>query len=221
MVWYEKGDSLKTASLPEQFISEGSMIHQSAHSFFRKSPLFLFAVLLLFTSGCTKQDDAAQGITIGRQIWMAENLATDRYRNGDKIRHARSVEEWNEAISKQEGAWCDYGNDPDGGRLYNWFAVADSRGLAPAGWRVPTDEEWRELEAATDGQGFATGFTGSRNCLGLFFGKGTAAFFWTATPSGEFDAWNREISEGSRKLQRVSVAKGLGLSVRCVKDREK
>ncbi len=219
MVWYEKGDSLKTASLPEQFISEGSMIHQSIRFFCRKSgALFLFAMLSLFVSGCARRDDAVQGITIGKQVWMAENLATDRYRNGDPIRHAKSVEEWNDAISKQEGAWCDYGNEPDGGRLYNWFAVADPRGLAPEGWRVPTDADWRKLEAATGGRGFETAFTGSRNCLGIFFGKSRTAFFWTATPSGEFDAWNREISEGSRKLQRVSVAKGLGLSVRCVKE---
>lgn len=198
------------------------MLHQSIRFFCRKSgALFLFAVLLLLSSGCARRDDAVQGITIGKQVWMAGNLATGKYRNGDPIRQARSVEEWNDAISKQEGAWCDYGNDPDGGRLYNWFAVADPRGLAPEGWRVPTDADWRELEVATGGLGFETVFTGSRNCLGIFFGKGSSAFFWTATPSGEFDAWNREISAGSRKLQRVSVARGLGLSVRCVKDREK
>lgn len=181
----------------------------------------LLAVVLLLASGCAKREDAARGIAIGKQIWMAENLATDRYRNGDPIRHARSVEEWNDAISRHEGAWCHYGNQPANGRLYNWFAVADPRGLAPEGWHVPTDAEWRELEAVTGGRGIETAFTGSRNCLGIFFGKGSSAFFWTATPSSEFDAWNREISEGSRKLQRVRVAKGLGLSVRCVKNREK
>jgi hypothetical protein len=181
----------------------------------------LVVVLLLLVTGCAKRDKSIRSIIIGEQVWMAENLVTDRYRNGDPIRHAKSVEEWNDAISKQEGAWCDYGNEPNGGRLYNWFVVADPRGLAPAGWRVPSDDDWCKLEAATDGRGFETTFTGSRNCFGIFFGKGSSAFFWTATPSSEFDAWNREISEGSRKLQRVSVARGLGLSVRCVKEREK
>ena len=193
------------------------MIHHAIESLCKKSAvLALLAVVLVLAPGCAKRD-AAQNIAIGKQVWMAENLAIDRYRNGDLIRHARSVEEWNDTIAKQEGAWCDYGNEADGGRLYNWFAVADPRGLAPAGWRVPSDDDWRKLEAATGGRGFETAFTGSRNCLGIFFGKGSSAFFWTATPSSEFDAWNREISEGSRKLQRVSVAKGLGLSVRCVK----
>ncbi len=181
---------------------------------------FLLAMLVLL-AGCAKLDDSARTLTIGKQIWMAENLSVTHYRNGDPIRHASSVEEWNDAISKQEGAYCDYGNELGSGRLYNWFAVSDSRGLAPVGWHVPTDEEWRELEAATGGQGFETAFTGSRNCLGYFFGRGQAAFFWTATPSGEFDAWNREISKAGGKMQRVSVARGLGLSVRCVREREK
>jgi len=193
------------------------MMHKFVMALLRRRSMFLFTVLVLL-AGCTKRDDAVQTLTIGKQVWMAENLATETYRNGDLIRHAKSVEEWNDAISKQEGAWCDYGNESGSGRLYNWFAVADSRGLAPVGWHVPSDEEWRELEAATGGQGFEAAFTGSRNCLGYFFGRGQADFFWTSTPSGEFDAWNREISKVDQKLQRVSVARGLGLSVRCVKD---
>lgn len=176
----------------------------------------LFLCFALF-AGCAKPGDTARSVTIGKQVWMAENLDTDRYRNGEPIRHAKSVEEWNDAISKQEGAWCTYGNEPHGARLYNWFAVADPRGLAPDGWHVPSDAEWRELEAATGGRGFETAFTGSRNCLGFFFGQGSTAFFWTATPSGEFDAWNREISKAGGTLQRVHVARGLGLSVRCVR----
>lgn len=180
--------------------------------------LSFLLVMLVLLAGCTKRDDARKTLMFGKQVWMAENLAVDHYRNGDPIRHARSVKEWNDAISKQEGAWCDYGNEPGAGRFYNWFAVSEPRGLAPEGWHVPTDAEWRDLESATNGQGFETAFSGSRNCLGFFFGKGSAAFFWTATPSGEFDAWNREISKASGKLQRVHVARGLGLSVRCVKE---
>jgi hypothetical protein len=153
---------------------------------------------------------------------MAENLDVKRYRNGDPVREAISVGEWNDAISKKEGAWCYYDNNERNGtvhgRLYNWFAVSDPRGLAPAGWHVPADKEWQVLETATAGKGFETPFSGSRNCLGLFFGKGSTAFFWTSTPSGESEAWNREISKGSSKLQKVSVARGLGLSVRCVRD---
>lgn len=192
------------------------MMQDSFKVLLRGRLLFLLTVLVL-SAGCAKRDEPVKSLTIGNQVWMAENLTTDKYRNGDLIRHAKSVEEWNDAISRQEGAWCNYGNEPDGARLYNWFAVVDSRGLAPEGWHVPTDADWRELEAATDGRGFETDFTGSRNCLGFFFGKGSAAFFWTATPAGEFDAWNREISKAGGELQRVHVARGLGLSVRCVK----
>lgn len=177
-------------------------------------------VWMLLLAGCTEKRVPVNSLAIGKQLWMSENLDVDRYRNGDPILEARSVEEWNDAIAKQEGAWCRYDNDEHNGRLYNWFAVADPRGLAPEGWHVPSDAEWNELAAATGGRGFDAPLSGSRNCLGLFFGKGSSAFYWSATPSGEFDAWNREISRESGKLQRVSIARGLGLSVRCVKDDE-
>jgi len=215
--WYKKGDAFENSRF-SNICGRDLMIKKFFAALQRRDPFLLFVVVLLLVTGCVKRDKRIRSITIGEQVWMAENLATDCYRNGDPIRHAKSVEEWNDAISRQEGAWCDYDNDPASGRLYNWFAVADPRGLAPVGWHVPNDEEWRELEAATGGRGFETAFTGSRNCLGLFFGQGSTAFFWAATPSGEFDAWNREISKTGGKMQRVSVAKGLGLSVRCVKD---
>ena len=89
-------------------------------------------------------------VKIGNQIWMTKNLDVATYRNGKPIRHCQTNEEWIDAASKREGAWCYYNNDPANGeiygKLYNWFAVNDPRGLAPAGWHVPTDEEWKELE---------------------------------------------------------------------------
>lgn len=194
------------------------MFHDNIRGLFRRCSIQLILIgLLLTTAGCKRQEAALQSRQIGNQVWMTDNLDTDHYRNGEKIREAQSIEAWNDAISRQEGAWCYYDHDRTI-RLYNWFAVADPRGLAPVGWRVPTDADWKELEKRTNGKGFETKFSGSRNCLGHFFGKGSTAFFWSATASGEFDAWNREISVESGKLQRVSIAKGLGLSVRCVRD---
>lgn len=88
-----------------------------------------------------------QTVKIGEQWWMAENLKTTHYRNGDPIPHETDPYEWPYLI---EGAYCEYDNN-DGivtvyGRLYNWFAVADSRSIAPEGWHVPTDTEWKQLE---------------------------------------------------------------------------
>ena len=86
-------------------------------------------------------------IKIGEQYWMAENLRVTRYRNGDYINKIESNTEWS---NTSDGAFCEYGdNDLDVltyGLLYNWYAVVDPRNIAPEGWHVPTDLEWRELE---------------------------------------------------------------------------
>ena len=88
-----------------------------------------------------------QVVEIGDQIWMAENLKVTHYQNGDPIPHLTSDSEW---TSTSSGAYCAYGNNEDNvetyGRLYNWYAVDDSRNIAPEGWHVPTDDEWKQLE---------------------------------------------------------------------------
>ena len=90
-------------------------------------------------------------ITIGTQTWMAENLRTTRYRNGDLIPSGEN-DEWLFGEGTP-GACCRYKNthDPDTivtfGLLYNGFAVLDPRGLAPAGWHIPTVAEWDTLIA--------------------------------------------------------------------------
>ena len=86
-------------------------------------------------------------IKIGEQWWMAENLKVTRYRNGDAISHVTDDNAWENLSS---GGYCSYENDPANaetyGYLYNWYAVNDPRGLAPKGWHVPTDAEWKQLE---------------------------------------------------------------------------
>ena len=86
-------------------------------------------------------------IKIGNQWWMAENLKVTRYRNGDTIHHVTDIWEWPDLTT---GAYCPYKNDDKYivtyGYLYNWYALNDSRNIAPEGWHVPTDEEWKELE---------------------------------------------------------------------------
>jgi uncharacterized protein (TIGR02145 family) len=88
-------------------------------------------------------------VTIGKQIWMSENLNISIFRNGDLIFEAKNPEDWKMAAEKQIPAWTYYNNDPVNGekfgKLYNWFAVNDLRGLAPEGWHIPTDEEWSVL----------------------------------------------------------------------------
>jgi len=88
-------------------------------------------------------------VVIGTQTWMAENLNVDRFRNGDLIAHAKTDEEWQKAKDNKQPAWCYYNNDPElgerYGKLYNWYAVNDSRGLAPKGWHISTKYDWTIL----------------------------------------------------------------------------
>lgn len=103
-------------------------------------------------------------IKIGDQLWMAENLKVTHYRNGDAIPNWIDSSTWGDLAA---GAYCDFDNDTSNvavyGRLYNWFAVDDSRKIAPEGWRVPTDADWKELEmhlgmtkAEADGDGYSS-----------------------------------------------------------------
>jgi len=92
--------------------------------------------------------------TICNQVWMCKNLDVDEYRNGEPIFHATNNEEWIAAGNAGTGAWCYYNNDEEMGsiygKLYNWYAVNDPRGLAPEGWHVPSDAEWNVLIKCID-----------------------------------------------------------------------
>jgi uncharacterized protein (TIGR02145 family) len=90
-------------------------------------------------------------VTIGTQVWMAENLKTTKYNNGDSI----PVITYSDPRYKYTGTYCNYDNLPgykDGyGLLYNFYAVVDSRNLCPSGWHVPTEDEWTTLIAFEGG----------------------------------------------------------------------
>lgn len=146
--------------------------------------------------------------------WMAENLRTTRYRNGDEIPNITNGDDW---ANHTEGAWVNYGNNPDNdnlyGKLYNWYAGDDPRGLCPEGWSVSSTLEWDRLANAVGGnsQGFKmkstrsdpdpqprwtspnvgatneSGFTGypggSMGFTGLFSNLGNYGFWWSSSPS--------------------------------------
>lgn len=86
-------------------------------------------------------------VTIGTQTWMLENLKTTKFRNGESIPNVTDNTAWAGLTS---AAWCDYDNSTTNGNifghLYNWYAAADSRNIAPAGWHVPTLAEWNILK---------------------------------------------------------------------------
>jgi uncharacterized protein (TIGR02145 family) len=184
-------------------------------------------------------------INIDNQVWMAENLNADYFRNGDKIPNAQTAEEWIKAGKEGKPAWCYYENKLDSGfkygKLYNWYAISDPRGLAPTGWHVPTDTEWSlttlflggEDAAGTkmkspagwthDGNGTnESGFfglpAGSRNRFGKFDYIGHVTYWWCSTAYDNEFAWYRVIDESPYYVYRTNFYKQNGYSVRCIKD---
>lgn len=113
-------------------------------------------------------------IQIGTQTWMVENLKTGHYRNGDPIPNITSSSEWSKL---KEGAFCIYNNSTAAnfyGYFYNWYAVNDSRNIAPEGWHVPSDSEWQTL------QSYISVHTGSSGNIGKALASNSA---WNSSTS--------------------------------------
>jgi len=206
--------------------------------------------------GITMSFTTLQGVTdidgnvynteiIGTQVWMVENLKVSKYGNGDPIPNITDSITW---INLTKGAYCDYKNTPANsityGKLYNWYTVNDNRKLTPAGWHVPSDEEWTILTTFLGGESVAggrlkeagtlhwntpnagadnsSGFTalpgGARGMDGSFFTGGQYGHWWTATETD--DATAREFSMDYNKTIVTSgnLFKIFGFSVRCLKD---
>ncbi|HMP91400.1 MAG TPA: fibrobacter succinogenes major paralogous domain-containing protein [Phnomibacter sp.] len=102
-------------------------------------------------------------VSIGGKVWTNQNLNVGRYRNGDTIEHVQDATRWKNLTT---GAWCYYAHAESNGlvfgRLYNWYAVNDPRGLAPEGWHIPTKAEWEALEAFLNDDGGKLKLTGQR-----------------------------------------------------------
>jgi uncharacterized protein (TIGR02145 family) len=101
----------------------------------------------------TNKSNSYSNVTIGEQVWMTANLSVSTFRNGDTIPEARTSDEFASACLNEKPAWCYYKfNSQNGatfGKLYNWYAVIDPRGLAPEGWHIPSNSEWELLKGFT------------------------------------------------------------------------
>ena len=171
-------------------------------------------------------------IVIGNQEWMAENLKTSIYRNGEPISTNLTDEEWQNTINTQIGAWVFYNNDSQFdcpfGKLYNWYAVADPRNVCPTGWHVPSDAEWTVLTNYAGGVEVAGGkmkSTGtqywydpnndSTNETGF---SGLPGALWSSSDLETSFAYNRELSYNDIYVIRSFNYKQTGSSVRCLRD---
>ena len=135
-------------------------------------------------------------VKIGHQEWSSENLNVDHFNNGDEIQQVESAEDWLKCLENKTPAWCYYGykteNEKKYGKLYNWFAVNDSRGLAPEGFKIATLSDWSELIDFLGGTSVAggklkssTGWVSDGRAMGLLkVSDSTNESQFTALPSG-------------------------------------
>ena len=197
---------------------------------------------------CTDKDNNSyKTVKIGEQIWMAENLKTTKYRNGDPLLNVTDDILW-EWGGLTTGAYCNYNNEENiadtYGRLYNWYAVNDSRNIAPAGWHVASDADWTTLTNFLGGKDAAggklketgtthwactdtcatneTGFTvlpGGARQGGTFNSITFSAYWWTSSESGNPGyTWYRCISQLGNSVYRTDSYWKEGFYIRCVRD---
>jgi uncharacterized protein (TIGR02145 family) len=170
--------------------------------------------------------------------WMTENLNTSRYQNGDTIPNI--IGSWQNNLI---GSWCYYFDNQiyecPYGKLYNWYAVSDNRGLCPAGWQVPSDEEWTAFgwyfnnapdaikstgdtywngdnSNATNGFGFSALPAGIKGTLGFYY-IGDVAHWWSRTQFNIAQAWQRSLQDYGTLYYRSTNDTKSGISVRCIR----
>ncbi len=173
--------------------------------------------------------------------WTVDNLRTVHYQNGDPILNALGDDDYLMAGKNKQGAWCHMNNDAaldaSYGKIYNWFAVHDPRGLAPEveGWRIPTEEDWSSLEtyfSAQMAQGedqwerlketFHLQYSGSRGINGAFGGFGKSGYWWKYMPLTEAaeQSWGRRILLSGEGFEPIDGFQRFGFAVRLVRTLE-
>jgi uncharacterized protein (TIGR02145 family) len=179
-------------------------------------------------------------VVIGTQEWTTKNLNVSTYRNGDVIPEVRNPKEWEELTT---GAWCYFNNDPKNGaiygKLYNWYAINDPRGLAPEGFHIASEGEWDDLVnylggehsagdklkatnlwvktncAATNSSGFLAIPGGYRSQY--FSSIGESGGWWSSGKNGSF-VWAFTLTSDYCIVIRDGFVKDIGYSVRCLRD---
>lgn len=185
-------------------------------------------------------------VTVGSQCWLAENLKVTHFRDGSPIPVVEDGTAWKNLTTP---AMVSYGNDNANdatyGKLYNWFAIGDPRGICPEGFHVPHDNEWAVLskyldpdneyagarmkEAGTDhwmepneGANNSSGFTGLPGGMrfreGQFDFLGKNGLFWSTREDDDFEGYFLTLSHDDTEARRTVMFKQAGFSCRCVMD---
>ncbi len=185
-------------------------------------------------------------VTIGAQKWTSKNLDVSRYKNGDLIPKVTDAYTWQNLTT---GAWCWYNNDSATyaatyGKLYNWYAVNDSRGLAPVNYHIPSNAEWTRLTdylgglsvsggklketgtshwqspntSATNSSGFTALPGGDRNSSADFGNIGNTGAWWTSSSYSNSEAYIFVQWYYNNNTNNGYWNKKVGTSVRCLRD---
>lgn len=209
---------------------------------------FIFIIITGFIYSQTTVTDidgnVYKTVKIGNHEWMAENLKVTKFRNGEPIPFMTDSAAWTEL---KTGAYCNYSNKENlvatYGKLYNWYAVVDSRNICPTGWHIPSDDEWVVLESFLGGENVAggkmklndstvwrapntgatneSGFSaipGGRQYHSAFYFLHEYGMYWAVTSEDDTYSWSRYLTYCSANLSRFHYKKYYGLSVRCMKD---
>jgi uncharacterized protein (TIGR02145 family) len=208
----------------------------------------LGATVLLFSS-CNKDDEQPntvtdidgneyKTVTIGSQVWMAENLKTTKYNTGTSIPNVAINTDWSNLTS---GAYAWYQNNETSykseyGGMYNWYAV-NTGSLCPTGWRVPTDADWTQLTDfvgsnpgtklkaksgwvdsgnGTDDYGFSA-LPGGYRYDGIFLALGNHGYWWSSNQLDATNAGGRSMHYDLGSVAGDNYNKKGGFNVRCVK----
>jgi clan AA aspartic protease (TIGR02281 family) len=179
-------------------------------------------------------------VKIGNQTWMAENLKTTRYANGDVIPNVTDDKEWSNLTSGSFSNYANMSTYDKYGKLYNWFAISDKNSICPANWRVPTFDDfriliyylWGEEEAggklksiliwdepnvsASNSSAFSALPSGRRNINGTFADLFEYSNFWSISELSISSAWHLTLSKFTSKANLFPDDKVAGMSCRCI-----
>ena len=185
---------------------------------FRKTVMLALILVLFLLLSCSDNSTSVNGdddpvtiqdidqhtypvVRIGNQLWMAENLAVTRYRNGDAIPEVQGETDW---IALNAGAWSRYNhlvaNDLNFGKLYNWFAVSDPRGICPEGWKVPSDDDWKTLERHLGMSAQEANSSMKRGADANAGGKLKSGSFWESPNTGANNESGFNGNPGGRRV---------------------
>lgn len=206
--------------------------------------LFSISILIFnYVEGQTVSDfdgNIYTTVDINGLEWMAENLKTSSFSNGDPILNVTGAS-W---ATTTIGAGCHYNDDPNNestfGRLYNYYTVSDNRNVCPSGWHVPSEAEWDGLinffggstlaggplkgtttwdtpnTGATNSSGFNALAGGLRNQSG-FFSKGVLGYFWSSTEIAPSAIWGYGFDNSSTTALKSDYPEVMGFSIRCAR----